>query len=135
MGSPFASSVFHQREFTFSIPSGDAVRGARGALVTPTVQTVIRFYLGVSVGNLVVEGSRQTYVSSQSAYITAVNGDPNVIFAPLLPGSIGRDADTYIKVLQVQKEAIASLTKVWGDKYIVQLSDRSILGNSSQEGF
>ena len=134
MVSPFASSVFYQRDFTFLIPSGQPVRGARGGSIVPTIPTIVRFYLGASTGILVIEGSKQTYVSKQTAYVTAVNGDPNAILIPLLPGSIGRDVDTYIKVLEIQREAIAPLTKVWGDKYIVQLSDRSILSDSPHEG-
>ena len=99
-----------------------------------TAPTVIKFYFATSTGRIEAEGSKIIYLTNQVAYITAVNSDRNVINAPLSPGSVGRNGDTFVKILQIQKEAIAALTQVWGHKYIVQVGDRGLLSDSPHEG-
>jgi len=131
MASPFSSNVFYQKDYVFDVPTGVATLGNRGNLTTPTTPLTIRFYLKKPNGSVNGLGSQLTNVLSQSAFITAVNGDRNVITADILPGSVGRDGDSFIKVLEVLREPITTLRKVWGDRFSVQVTDRAILANKS----
>lgn len=128
MGSPFASKVFTQHEFTFMLPTGNVYKGDRGNPTVETIATVVRFYIKKASANPLLVGSKLETTPTHKAYITAINGLGSVAI-DLPVGSTGNGSNQVIKVIGATEESIAPLTKLWGKVYLVQISDRSLLSN------